>query len=291
MLDALITPFTTEFMQQALITAVLLSIAAAVLSCFLVLRGWALMGDAIAHAVLPGIVLAYVAGIPVMLGAFIAGVTCTLATGYLSENSRLKEDTAMGIVFSGMFGLGVVLFSFFSIDVHLHEILFGDILGLTWADVSTTAVIALIAVVLVLMMRKDLLVWCFDFEHARAIGIPTRALHYGLLVLLSIVIVSALKVVGIILVIGLLIAPGAIAYLITDRFELMLIYAVLAAVSASVIGIVFSNYVDSAPAPTIVLALMVMFIAAFLFTPKRGILSRNPKEAVDAQQITSTQEL
>lgn len=273
MLDLIIAPFTIDFMQQALITAVLLSVTAAVLSCFLVLRGWALMGDAISHAVLPGIVLAYAAGIPVVIGAFIAGMFCTLATGYMAENSRLKEDTVMGIVFSGMFGLGVVLFSVFRIDVHLHEILFGNILGLSWRDVWQTGLVAVIAVSLVWIKRKDLLVHCFDPQHARAIGLPVKVLHYGLLVLLSVVIVTALKVVGIILVIALLIAPGAIGYMMTDRFDVMVFVAVCAAVLASVTGIVISFVLDSAPAPTIVLVLMAMFMLAFLFSPAHGLIA------------------
>lgn len=272
MLELLWLPFTIDFMQQALITAVLLSVAAAVLSCFLVLRGWALMGDAISHAVLPGIVLAYAAGVPVVIGAFIAGMFCTIATGFMTEHSRLKEDTVMGVVFSGMFALGVVLFSFFAIDVHLHEILFGDILGLTWRDVWQTGLVALVSVILVWFRRKDLIIHSFDPQHAKAIGLPVRALHYGLLVLLSIVIVTALKVVGIILVIALLIAPGAIGYMMTDRFDTMLLYAVSSAVVASVTGIVLSFALDSAPAPTIVLMLMLIFVLVFLFAPVHGLI-------------------
>lgn len=272
MLDILIAPFTIDFMQQALITALFLSVAASVLSCFLVLRGWALMGDAISNAVLPGIVLAYAAGIPVVIGAFLAGIFCTLATGFMTANSRLKEDTVMGVVFSGMFGLGVVLFSVFRIDVHLHEILFGDILGLSWRDVWQTGLVASVSVALVWIKRKDLLVHCFDPQHAKVIGLPVTVLHYGLLVLLSVVIVSALKVVGIILVIALLIAPGAIGYLMTDRFDAMLLYAVCSAVLASVLGIVVSFALDSAPAPTIVLMLMIMFILVFLFAPTHGLI-------------------
>lgn len=282
MLDLIIAPFTIDFMQQALITAVFLSVAAAVLSCFLVLRGWALMGDAISHAVLPGIVLAYAAGIPLVIGAFIAGMFCTVATGYMSENSRLKEDTVMGVVFSGMFGLGVVLFSVFRIDVHLHEILFGDILGLTWTDVMLTGVVALIASALVWFKRKDLLVHCFDPQHARAIGLPVKLLHYGLLVLLSVVIVTALKVVGIIMVIALLIAPGAIGYLMSDRFDTMLLVAVSSAVIASILGIVTSFVLDSAVAPTIVLMLMAMFVLVFIFAPLHGLIGSKRKRVESA---------
>ena len=259
--------------------------SASVLSCFLVLRGWALMGDAVSHAVLPGIVLAYVIGIPLVVGAFIAGMLCTIATGYISENSRLKEDTAMGVVFSGMFGLGVVLFAFFQIDVHLHEILFGDILGLGWKDVWQTGLVTLIAVALVWVKRRDLLVYCFDPQHARAIGLPVKVLHYGLLVLLSVVIVTSLKVVGIILVIALLIAPGAIGYMMSDRFDVMLGYACVSAVLASVMGIVLSFVLDSAPAPTIVLVLMVMFVLAFLFAPVHGLMRANSEPNTAAKDM------
>lgn len=259
-------------MQQALITAILLSVAAAVLSCFLVLRGWALMGDAISHAVLPGIVLAYASGIPVALGAFIAGMFCTVATGFLTENSRLKEDTVMGVVFSGMFALGMVLFTFFNIDAHLHEILFGDILGLSWRNVWQSGMVALVTVVLIWSRRKDLIIMSFDLQHAKAIGMPVRLLHYGLLIMLSVVIVTALQVVGIILVIGLLIAPGAIGYMMSDRFDTMLFYAVGSAVLASISGVLLSFAIDSAPAPTIVLVLMIIFTLAFLFAPVHGLL-------------------
>ena len=275
MFETFVEPLTIDFMQQALAMAVLLSIAAAVLSCLLVLRGWALMGDAISHAVLPGIVLAYAAGIPVVVGAFLAGLFCSIATGYLSENSRLKEDTVMGIVFSGIFGLGVLLFSVFDIDVHLHEILFGDILGLSWPDVWKTGVIAAISCALVLAKRRDLLVLAFDPQHARTIGLPVGLLHYGLLVLLSVVIVAGLKAVGIILVIALLIAPGAIAHLLTDRFDVMLAIAVVVSIICATAGVMASFYLDSAPAPTIVLALMIVFILVFIFAPKHGLFVRH----------------
>lgn len=274
MLSVLFEPLTIDFMQQALAMAVLLSIAAAVMSCLLVLRGWALMGDAISHAVLPGIVLAYAAGIPLVIGAFVAGLFCTLATGYLADNSRLKEDTVMGVVFSGMFALGVLLFSVFDVDVHLHEILFGDILGVSWPDVWKTAIIVVISCLLVLAKRRDLLVIAFDPLHARTIGLPVGMLHYGLLIILSIVIVAGLKAVGIILIVALLIAPGTTAHLLTDRFDIMLALAVLVSIVCAIAGVMVSFYLDSAPAPTIVLALMIVFIVVFLFAPSHGLLAR-----------------
>jgi manganese/iron transport system permease protein len=285
MLDVFLEPLSIDFMQQALAMSVLLSISAAVLSCFLVLRGWALMGDAIAHAVLPGIVLAYAAGIPVVIGAFVAGLVCSLATGYLAENSRLKEDTAMGVVFSGMFGLGMVLFSALKIDFDLHTILFGNVLGVNWSDVLQSALIAALCVGLVLAKRRDLLVLAFDPQHARTIGLPVGLLHYGLLVLLAVVIVSGLKTVGITLIIALLIAPGTIAYLLTDRFDRMLIIGCAVSIVSSFLGVVLSFHLNSGTAPTIVLVLIGFFLLAFFFAPRYGIVASRfrPQSSTRAQ--------
>jgi manganese/iron transport system permease protein len=278
-------PFAYDFMRQALLIAVLVGATSAVLSCFLVLKGWSLMGDAISHAVLPGIVLAYVAGLPLGLGAFVAGMGCAAATGYLKENSRLKEDTVMGVVFSGMFGLGLVLFTRIETDVHLDHILFGDMLGVSWPDIGQTGLITLLTLGVVGAKRRDLLLFSFDPTHARAIGLPVRLLHYGLLALLSLAIVGALKAVGIILAVAMLIAPGAVAFLITDRFDRMLLASMAVAVGASVLGVLVSFRLDSAPAPTIVLALTLLFLLAFLFAPKRGLLAARRQAKAAARDI------
>nr|WP_186663277.1 metal ABC transporter permease [Rhizobium daejeonense] len=253
-------------MQSAFVITLMIAVPMALLSCLLVLKGWSLMGDAVSHAVLPGIVIAYIAGIPLAIGAFIAGLTCALLTGYLKENSRIKEDTVLGIVFSGMFGLGLVLYVKIESDVHLDHILFGDMLGILPSDLLETGLIALAATVFLVILRKDLLVQAFDPQHARAIGLPVRLLHYGLLAVLSLTVVGALKAVGIILSVAMLVAPGAIAFLITRRFQAMLVTAVAVAVTASVAGIYLSFLIDSAPAPTIVLLMSAMFVAAFLRT-------------------------
>lgn len=265
-LELLILPFQLPFMQSAFVITLMIAVPMALLSCLLVLKGWSLMGDAVSHAVLPGIVLAYIAGIPLAIGAFIAGLTCALMTGYLKENSRIKEDTVLGIVFSGMFGLGLVLYVKIESDVHLDHILFGDMLGILPSDLLETGLIALAATVFLVILRKDLLVQAFDPQHARAIGLPVRLLHYGLLAMLSLTVVGALKAVGIILSVAMLVAPGAIALLITRRFQAMLVTAVAVAVTASVAGIYLSFLIDSAPAPTIVLLMSAMFVAAFLRT-------------------------
>jgi manganese/iron transport system permease protein len=268
-IETLLLPFQFPFMQKAFAIALLVAVPSALLSCFLVLKGWSLMGDAVSHAVLPGVVLAYIAGIPLAIGAFAAGMFCALATGYLKENSRVKEDTVMGVVFSGMFGLGIVLYTKIQTEVHLDHILFGDMLGVSWSDVGQTGLIAGFCIAVIGIFGRDLLLHAFDPQHARAIGLPVKLLHYGLLCVLSLTIVGALKAVGIILAIAMLISPGAIAFLLTTRFERMLAVSVAISVAASLAGVYVSFFIDSAPAPTIVLLLSASFVAAFLYSRLR----------------------
>jgi manganese/iron transport system permease protein len=272
--DFFALPLSYPFMQRALVVSLMVAAVCAVLSCYLVLKGWSLMGDAISHAVLPGIVLAYVLGLPLALGAFVAGLSCAVFTGYLKENSRIKEDTVMGIVFSGMFGFGLVLFTKVETEQHLNHILFGNVLGVTIRDLIETALVAGGTLAIVLVKRRDLLLYCFDPNHARTIGLPVRVLHYGLLVLLALTIVASLKAVGIILVIAMLIGPGATAYLLTDSFERMLVIAAAVALASAFIGTIVSFHIDGATGACIVLTQALFFAAAFLFAPKGGILRR-----------------
>lgn len=272
-IDWLVVPLSYPFMQRALAVSILVGAVCAVLSCYLVLKGWSLMGDAVSHAVLPGIVVAYVVGLPLAVGAFVAGLSCALLTGYLKEASRVKEDTVMGVVFSGMFGFGLVIFTKVETDQHLLHILFGNMLGVSAQDLIETATIAGVVLAIVLVRRRDLLLYCFDPNHARAIGLPVQLLHYGLLILLSLTIVASLKAVGIILVIAMLIAPGAIAYLLTDRFERMLAVATAVAVGSSVFGTLASFHLDGATGACIVLVQTAVFVLAFLFAPKRGLIA------------------
>jgi manganese/iron transport system permease protein len=270
MIDTLTLPFQFEFMRNALIISVLVAIPAALLSCFLVLKGWSLMGDAISHAVLPGVVLAYIVGMPLAVGAFAAGMVCALATGFLKENSRVKQDTVMGVVFSGMFGFGIVLYTKIQSEVHLDHILFGDMLGIGWRDIVESGTIALVAGGILAVKWRDLLLHAFDPAQAKAVGLPARTLHYGLLAILSLTIVGALKAVGIILAIAMLIAPGAIAFLLARSFGAMLVLATAIAVAAAFLGVYVSFFIDSAPAPTIVLLMTFAFICAFGFSVYRA---------------------
>ncbi len=260
----LAAPFQFDFMVNALVISALVAVPMALLSCFLVLKGWSLMGDAISHAVFPGVVLAYIAGIPLAIGAFLAGMFCAVATGYLKDNSRIKQDTVMGIVFAGMFGAGLVLYVKIQSEVHLDHILFGDMLGVSWADIGETALIAGLVALVIGVKWKDFLLHAFDPAQARAIGLRVGWLHYGLLCLVSLTIVGALKAVGIILAIALLIAPGSIAFLLTRRFGAMLMTALAVAVGCALAGVYLSFFLDSAPAPTIVLVMSAVFVLAFL---------------------------
>lgn len=264
MIDSLLLPFRFALMQEAFLMAAIIAVPTALLSCFLVLKGWALMGDAVSHAVLPGIVLAYIMGFPLILGAFGAGMITTLATGYLSENSRIKQDTVMGVVFSGMFGLGMVMFSMTTTDVDLDHILFGNLLGIDAQELWTAGLIGLAVSAGLLLKWKDLMLHAFDPAQARASGLAVGLLHYGLLTALSLTIVATLTATGLILAIGLLIAPGAIAFLTTRSFGRMLVVAVLVCLIGTLGGVYLCFFLDSSPAATIVLILTAIFVAAFL---------------------------
>lgn len=262
MTEALLLPFQFGFMRDAFLIAVIVSVPTALLSCFLVLKGWALMGDAVSHAVLPGVVLAYILGFPLILGAFAAGMVTALATGYLSDNSRVKQDTVMGVVFSGMFGLGIVIYTAITSDVHLDHILFGNMLGVGPEDISTALWIAVPVSAVLLVKWKDLMLHAFDPAQARAAGLPVGLLHYGLLTILSLTIVATMTATGLILAVGLLIAPGAIAFLMVRSFGRMLAVAVVVCMASMLTGVYASFHLDSAPAPTIVLILTAVFILA-----------------------------
>lgn len=264
MIETLTQPFTFPFMRDAFLICLLVAPPTALLSCFLVLKGWALMGDAVSHAVLPGIVLAYILGLPLILGAFAAGMVTALATGFLSENSRIKQDTVMGVVFSGMFGLGIVMYVALRTNVHLDHILFGNMLGIGTEDLRTAALISAVVCASLLLKWKDLMLHAFDPAQAKASGLPVGLLHYGLLTILSLTIVATLSATGLILAVGLLIAPGAIAFLTTRRFGWMLAVAVAVNLIGMLGGVYASFFLDSSPAATIILVLTAIFVAAFL---------------------------
>ncbi|MEP2784304.1 MAG: metal ABC transporter permease [Pseudoruegeria sp.] len=280
--ETLLLPLQFAFMQKAFLISVLVSVPTALLSCFLVMKGWALMGDAVSHAVLPGIVLAYILGIPLIIGAFAAGMTCAITTGYLASNSRVKQDTVMGVVFSGMFGLGIVLYVSVETNAHLDHILFGNVLGVENHELWTAGIISFVVAVMLVLKWKDLLLHSFDPAQAQTSGLWVNWLHYGLLAGLSLTIVATLSAVGLILAIGLLIAPGAIAFLLVRKFSTMLWVSVLVCMASMLVGTYVSFFLDSAPAPTIVLILSSLFIIAFV--RRQSIVRRNSQRRVSEAQ-------
>lgn len=262
-LETLLLPFEFPFMRNAFLIAAMVAVPTAILSCFLVLKGWALMGDAVSHAVLPGVVLAWIVGLPLIVGAFAAGMVCALATGYLAANSRVKQDTVMGVVFSGMFAVGIVLYTATPTNEHLDHILFGNMLGVGTDDLLTSGLIALGVTAGLLLKWRDLLLHAFDPAQARASGLATRLLHYGLLAALSLTIVATLSSVGLVLAVALLVTPGATAFLLVRSFAPMMAVSVAVCLGAMLSGTYLSFFLDSAPAPTIVLVLTALFLAAF----------------------------
>jgi manganese/iron transport system permease protein len=260
--EVLTEPLSFDFMQRALLTAVATSIVCAIFSCFLVLKGWSLMGDAISHAVLPGVVLAYLAGIPLVIGAFGSGLFCAVATGFIKEHCRVKEDSVMGIVFSGMFAAGLVLFSRVNTEQHLSHILFGNVLGVTDSEMLQTLIIATVVTLAIIIKFKDLMLFCFDPVQAKVIGLPVRFYHYALLCMLALTIVAALQAVGVVLVVAMLITPGITAFLLCKTLPKMLLVAVTASMLAAISGTFISFYIDAATGPTIVLVQAALFLLA-----------------------------
>ncbi|MBE9173075.1 metal ABC transporter permease [Cyanobium sp. LEGE 06143] len=267
----LLEPISHGFMVRALLVSALVGGVCGLLSCYMTLKGWALMGDAVSHAVMPGVVVAYALGLPFSVGAFVFGVGSVAVIGFVKQKSRVKEDTVIGLVFTGFFALGLVLISKIRSNIDLTHILFGNVLGISAGDITDTLVICAIVLAVLLVLRRDLMLFCFDPTHARSIGINTGLLHYLLLSVLSLAAVAGLQTVGIILVVAMLVTPGATAYLLTDRFDRMTLLAVASSVFSSVGGVYVSYWSDSSTAGCIVLVQTFLFLLAFFFAPRHGI--------------------
>ncbi len=259
-------------MVRALLISATVGGVCGLLSCYMTLKGWALMGDAVSHSVLPGVILAYAIGLPFSVGAFVFGVGSVAMIGFVKQKSRIKEDTVIGLVFTGFFALGLVLVSKTRSNIDLTHILFGNVLGISISDIQQTLLISALVTAVLLLCRRDLLLFCFDPTHARSIGINTGVLHYLLLSILSLAAVAGLQTVGIILVVAMLVTPGATAYLLTDRFDRMSWLAIGSSILSSILGVYTSYWTDSSPAGCIVLVQTGLFVVAFLFAPKHGIL-------------------
>lgn len=270
----LVEPLQYGFLVQAIWVSAFVGLVCAVLSCYITLKGWSLMGDAISHAVVPGVVVAYALNIPFAIGAFLFGFGATVAIGYIKSKTRLKEDAVIGIVFTGFFAFGLVLVTKIPSNIDLFHILFGNVLGISQQDIIQTLIAGTITLVVILLRRKDLLLFCFDPNHAKAIGLNTQVMYYTLLSVLALTIVAALQTAGIILVISMLVTPGSIAYLLSDRFDHMLGISIVSSVLSCVLGIYLSYHLDVSTGGSIVVLLTGLFVLTMLFAPKYGILAQ-----------------
>jgi manganese transport system permease protein len=251
---------------------VLAAVVCGVLSCWLVLIGWSLMGDAVSHAVLPGVVLAYVLGLPFAIGALIFALLAVTLIGTLRDTSRVKEDAAIGVVFTTLFALGLVLISVTPSQTDLNHILFGNLLGVNRIDLLQVLVLGGLTLAVLLLKRRDLTLYAFDPQHAQAIGLAPRRIGALLLSLLALTVVVALQAVGVVLVVAMLIIPGTTAYLLTDRFRKMLVLAPTLAAVCAVVGIYLSFYLDTAPGGMVVLTMGAIFLVVYVFSPRQGLL-------------------
>ena len=263
-----------DFLQKALLTSIMVGVICGVIGCFIILRGMALMGDAISHAVLPGVAIAYALGINFFFGAVFTGVLTAIGIGFVSQNSRIKQDTSIGIMFTAAFALGVILITVLESSTDLYHILFGNVLAVRPSDMWITLGTGLIVLISVYVFYKELLVTSFDATMAEVYGLPVRLIHYFLMTLLTMVTVASLQTVGIVLVVAMLITPAATAYLLTDRLSVMVFLSAAIGASASVIGLYFSFTYNLASGATIVLAATALFFIAFLFSPKQGVIWR-----------------
>ncbi|MBS3667744.1 metal ABC transporter permease [Halomonas boliviensis] len=272
--DGISDAFQYAFMQRALLTSVLVGAICGILSCYVVLKRWSLLGDAISHAVLPGVAIAYLLGWPFFVGAFITGALTSVGIGAIERHTRIKSDAAMGLMFTSAFALGIVIISKIASSTHLMHILFGNVLGVKQSALLLTLVASVIALLVVWLAYRPLLLYAFDPLQAQALGFNTSVIHYGLILLLTLTIVASLETVGIILVVAMLITPGATAHLLTDRFKTMMLISVGVGVSSAVIGLWLSVVLDVASGGTIVLVATSWFFMALLFSPKQGVLAR-----------------
>lgn len=262
------------FLQKAFVTSIIVGIICGVIGSFIVLRGMALMGDAISHAVLPGVAISYMMSINYFYGAVLTGVLTALGIGIISQNSRIKNDSSIGIVFSAMFALGIILITVAQSATDLTQILFGNVLSVRTSDMVITLIIGVIVLLTVFIFYKELLISSFDETMAAAYGLKVRFIHYGLMVLLTLVTVASIQTVGVVLVVSMLITPASTAYLLTNRLSVMIFLAAFFGAASSVIGLYFSFLYNLPSGPIIVLATTVIFAIIFLFSPKQGVVWR-----------------
>jgi len=269
----MLTPFEYDYMVKAMLVSGLIGGVCAFLSCFITLKGWSLMGDALSHAIVPGVALAWLAGLPFSLGAFFAGILAALGMGWVRQNSRLREDAVIGVVFTTFFALGLLLLTLYPSHLNLRTIVFGNILAISDPDLLQVLVISAVSLLVLVLKWRDLLLYCFDEAHARSLGMNTRLLHFLLLALLSATAVAALQTVGACLVVAMLVTPGATAYLLTDRFSKMLVIATATGAGCGLVGAYGSFFLNGSTGGCIVVLQTLVFLAVLVLAPKHGLLA------------------
>ncbi|HLR03644.1 MAG TPA: metal ABC transporter permease [Virgibacillus sp.] len=260
------------FLQKALFTSIMVGVVCGIVGCFIVLRGLALMGDAISHAVLPGVAVSFMLDISFFYGAVAAGVLTALGIGYVNQNSRIKSDSSIGIVFTAFLALGVILIAEAHSPLSLDSILFGNVLTVKTADMWLTLGVGAIVLLVVILFFKELLISTFDPTMSAAYGLPNRVIHYMLMILLTLVTVASMQTVGVILVVALLITPASTAFLLTNRLSIMLVLSSLFGVISGIVGLYFSYVHNLQSGAVIVLTSFVLFIAVFFLSPKQGVI-------------------
>ena len=274
MINFLIEPLSFEFMRLALLAAILLGILCAVVGTYLIVQGMGLLGDVIAHAVLPGLAIAFFFGVDIFIGAFISGTLSTFVITWIQSQSRVKVDVAMALVFSGFLALGITLITVLKSKLDLHQFLFGDILGVTTTDVMRTGAIAILILLLVKLFYKELLFYTFDPLGAQAMGLPVTVIQFGLTAAITLTIIAGMQAVGVVLVVSLLIAPGITAYLLVKELHQMMICGAIIGIISSVAGMYISYYLNVPSGAAIVLVVSGLFLLTLLFSPTQGILTR-----------------
>lgn len=275
----LFEPFHYDFMVRAIMMSALIGGVCGLLSCFIILKGWSLMGDALSHSVVPGVAVAYILGLPMILGAFTTGMLAALGMGIVKSRTRLREDAVIGVVFTAFFALGLLLISLHPSEINLRTIVFGNMLGIARGDMVQMLAISAVTVLVLALKWKDLMLYCFDPGQARTLGMRVRLLHYSLLILLSMTTVAALQAVGAVLVVAMLVTPGATAYLLTDRFDRMMVLSCGLGLGGAFAGGYLSYFFNGEVGGCIVVLQTLVFLAAFFFSPKYGLWARQ-KEGI-----------
>ena len=261
-----------EFLQRAFVTSVVVGIICGIIGSFIILRGMALMGDAISHAILPGVAISYMLGINYFYGAVFFGILTAVGIGVVSQHSRIKNDASIGIVFTAFFALGIILIGKAQTATYLTQILFGNVLSVRSSDMVITIIIGIIIIMCVIIFYKELLVSTFDETLAASYGLPTKWIHYGIMLLLTLATVASLQTVGVVLVVAMLITPASTAYLLTNRFSIMIVLSSFFGALSSVIGLYISFKYNLSSGAVIVIAATIIFMIVFIFSPKQGVL-------------------